>query len=128
MTGAVVRYEQLVHNTLYSGTRSGQTASGRRTGRVALLAHRFALLQKVRLSAQFARSENDNVSRLRVEWTTPRADALSWYSKAVLSPCWMRTGRKSALAGASRQVLGVSIERTKRPVYPKGSASNETWR
>jgi hypothetical protein len=62
----VMRSEQLVRNTLHSGTSGGSAASEHRAGRSRLLAYRFELLQAVVLSAQLASAQNDHVLRLRI--------------------------------------------------------------
>jgi len=64
---AVKGSEKLVRNAVYSVTRSGYAAFGRRPGRSGLQVNRFALPQAVLLSAQLAGSRNNYVLRPRVE-------------------------------------------------------------
>jgi hypothetical protein len=81
MLGDVARLEWLVHNAVYSRTRSGYPVSGLRPSRGGLHVYHFALPQAVGLSVQLAGFQNGNESRFRFEWTTPRADALNGMAK-----------------------------------------------
>jgi len=62
---AVVIFEQLDRNAVYSRAGDGYAASGHRAGRSGLLQSRFAPHYTVPLSAQSACSQDDIESRPR---------------------------------------------------------------
>jgi hypothetical protein len=106
VVGSLKKPELLVWNAIHSGSRRSKAASGRRPGRSGLLVYCIALPQAVGLSAQFAGSQNDFVVRLRVGYSTPRADALS----GTANPFCLRVASTSAVyrryGERSRQALG----------------------
>jgi len=73
VAGARVRSKQIVRNAVYSGTRGGWLASGRRPCRGGLPGNRFSLPLIGCPSAQFASSRHASEFRLRIRWSIPRA-------------------------------------------------------
>jgi hypothetical protein len=74
---AGARAEQLVHNAVHSGTRSGYAASRRRPACRSIFVYRAVLPQAVGMSTQLADSPNDYVLRFRADLKIPRADTPS---------------------------------------------------
>jgi len=87
---ASAKPEQLVHNAVSSGTRSGYAASERRPGRGGLLVYRSPLRQAPRMAR-----DSDSMSYKNTSIRRPQ-----WYRNAVLSPCSIRIGGIRATAGA----------------------------
>lgn len=127
LAGTVERSAWLVRNTVCSGTRGNQAASGRRTSGSGLLVYRFALPQAecCLRSLQTPRmiicrdSLSTSVAFLEstpsVVWRIRSVFALYPY-QGYKRCCW-------CIKADTRH----TTERTKRPVHPKGSISNGTW-